>query len=266
MRPLLACLSVLLVTGPATADPEVAAEINDGLVNALDTVGANLLGDAVFGAFTVPDGNGDEAVAIKLVAEPGALPTRVTVIHPPDPVLPPDPCRAGFQLRTQGDAAPTLLVDPLVFDDLGLVPADLSGYPPNPCVDPPVFEGLTEVEATAAERVAEALIPGLVEATDSVGGSLLGRSVFAAFELEDDGSLALNLVAEPGALATWVTLIYPPDPVEPVCRAGFQLRLDGAGRPTLLYDPAVLPGLMVFLGKELPFYPPDPCVDPAVVE
>jgi probable HAF family extracellular repeat protein len=220
---------------------------NDKQVTAFDSVARNLLGDAVVDVFvTGPDDDtSEQAVTMNLVAVPGAIPTVMTLIAPPDPG---GICHPAAQVQVL-DGQAYLLYDPYVLPNLTLTPVDLSGYPSAPCRE---GDGTTDGDGVVTE-----LNAGQVNAVDKVGANLWGRDFFAAFL---NGELNLNWV-KGAPVHTILNVVYPPDSVHAACAVGVQLRFD-ADDPTILYDPAVTGELQLLAGKTLPFWPSQPCVSP----
>lgn len=137
-------LAVGMVAGLLAGSVQSGPLLNSGLVNALNSVGQNLLdpdanGFEVFAARgeVLPDGRD---VLIIDLANTAAVPIYVDVFHPPDPTHPPDPCRTTYRLSFE-DGLVRVMTDPeaigtrelRVYGDF----ADLSDYPPGPCLGVP---------------------------------------------------------------------------------------------------------------------------------
>ncbi len=132
-----------LLAGSALSGPM----LNSGLVNALNSVGQNLL-DPDANGFEVFAARGDVLnggdVLIVDLANTAAVPIYVNVFHPPDPTFPPGPCgdRATYRVSLQ-DGMVRVLHDPEALRVLNrdLMPygdaGDLSDYPPGPCLGTP---------------------------------------------------------------------------------------------------------------------------------
>lgn len=117
-HPKLATLSAALLialggftAGWAAGGSAFASTLNTGLVAALNSVGQNLFGTAVFSASAPPDP--------VLPADPmrldfgdnSLLPITLNVFWPPDPVQPVDPCRSYLQVAI-ADGVAVVKYDP----------------------------------------------------------------------------------------------------------------------------------------------------------
>ena len=81
--------------------------VNQGLVNAFDSVGSNLFGHAAFSARVLPDPDDATRASVQMdfVCQPppvdGAshgIPRIINIVYPPDPIQPELGCQIGFQL------------------------------------------------------------------------------------------------------------------------------------------------------------------------
>lgn len=129
-----------LLAGSALSGPL----LNSGLVNALNSVGQNLLdpdanGFEVFAARDDVLTDGRDVLILNL-ANTAAVPIYVDVFHPPDPNAPPSPCRTTYRLsfdngvvRMETDPEAIGTRDLRVYGDF----ADLSDHPPDPCLSTP---------------------------------------------------------------------------------------------------------------------------------
>jgi hypothetical protein len=86
-----------------------ATSLNTGLLNAFSSVGQNLLGEAAFGASTIPGNPIIPGVQLD-VSTATQIPIAMDVFVPGNPVVPGDPCRRVAQLSV-GPAGATLTVD-----------------------------------------------------------------------------------------------------------------------------------------------------------
>lgn len=124
-------LSLALGFAAGWAGNEFATQVNPGLVNALDSVGENLFGEAVFSSLVhPPDPNRgtDEAVRLDF-AEDAQIPILLNVFHPPGPS---EPCRSFLQVEIS-PLGVRLFGDPDVFPEGSeLVFESLAGHPPGP--------------------------------------------------------------------------------------------------------------------------------------
>lgn len=106
----------------AIAGAPYATALNDGLVQALDSVGKNLLGDAVFGA------QPQDPMRID-VASDSRLAVALGVFVPPDPVT---PCTRVAQLVAGGLNADGLPLPVRLYYDPALPLTVIPGSPPDP--------------------------------------------------------------------------------------------------------------------------------------
>lgn len=215
-----------------------ARALNPGpptLERALDSVGENLFGDAIFGASetTVPDGAGNVLPAVQLDLQHGsAIPAIFDVFAQPGPPNLPQ-CRTFFQLEI-GAAGVLLRADPEALPE-GFDPVvefvSLVGFPPNPIV-----EGGDGVEASINE--------GLVQALGSVGGNLFGEASFGAglTTVDDGAGNALPAVQLDLDHATAIPAIFDvfSNPGPPDAPTYFQVEVGPAGI-FLRADPEALP-------------------------
>jgi len=116
-----------------SAGLNVATEVNRGLVQALNSVGQNLWGSAIFSARLWPVDPCNKlrcpsGVQLDLASDV-AFPTRLNVFVPPDVFIPVDPCRVVTQLQVGVEGEVAVYHDPDGAVDL--IPADLSGIRPD---------------------------------------------------------------------------------------------------------------------------------------
>jgi len=110
------CAGIVIgAIGPFTTEP------NEGLVEALDSVGKNLFGYGMFGAQLNPTTpSGPDQVQIDLVVYPPdpvyptLFPKRVNfAFYPTVPSdHPPDPCKTGLQINIAPDGSLSGIIDP----------------------------------------------------------------------------------------------------------------------------------------------------------
>ena len=138
-------LAVGMLAGLLTGTAQSGPLLSFGLVNALNSVGQNLLdpdaaGFEVFAAHGEVLADGRDVLVIDL-ANTAAVPIYVDVFYPPDPNFPPDPfCRTTYRLSfDNGDVR--VQTDPNAIGTRGLRfygdEANLTDYPPDPCLGTP---------------------------------------------------------------------------------------------------------------------------------
>ncbi|MCI0588674.1 MAG: hypothetical protein L0323_17750, partial [Planctomycetes bacterium] len=195
----------------AGIDPTPFAE---GLVTALDRIGGNLLGDAVWDAAAPIPEDGSPAPLRLFVATDPPNPVELILAYPPDPVAP------FFRATVGTDGSLTLEFDSVAagFPDFPkVVPADLSA------VGVPVPEDGEPQEGNFND--------GLVIALDKVGGNLLGEGTWdATAGAGINPCFRVWLGAIPSHPIELV--LYPPDPIAPF----FRLTLGTDGGLTLEFD------------------------------
>lgn len=126
--------------GWVSANLPIATSVNAGLVEALNSVGQNLFGSAVFAARLYPvDPFGPDLLQIDLATDVG-FPTARSLFLPPSPITPTAPCRVVAPLRAGGEDGLVLLVDSAVAG-APLVDADLSDIRPNDARCPSIGMG-----------------------------------------------------------------------------------------------------------------------------
>lgn len=100
--------------GWVSANIPFATSVNTGLVRALNSVGQDLFGAAVFSARTIPNDPvfPNDPIRVQLdFAYDSQIPTAVNLFLPPNPIQPVDPCRVAAQLRLNGDGTATVALD-----------------------------------------------------------------------------------------------------------------------------------------------------------
>ena len=128
---------VIGATGAFTTVP------NEGLVQALDSVGKNLFGYGMFGAQInqSPEPNEPAEVQIDLVMYPPdpiypeLFPKRINfAFYPAVPSeQPPDPCRTGLQINIAADGSISGIIDPDIVPSFELAQAGEFGLPGAYC-------------------------------------------------------------------------------------------------------------------------------------
>jgi hypothetical protein len=214
----LAAAFVVLSGVAITAPPATAGQPgppNAGLVNALDSVGESLFGDAVFGAseITFVDGAGNTGPAVQMdLNDATGFPAIFNVFTAAGPLG----CQTYFQVEVSGsgvvlradtDAAPGAFDPVIEFVSLAAVPPS------------PIVEGGTGVE-TQINR-------GLVQALSSVGGGLFGSAAFAVSSNPGPPTVIDFLDVPPNPIVFDVFEINPGPPV--VGAAYFQAEVSSAG-------------------------------------
>ena len=117
--------------GWVVASVPFATQINQGLVQALNSVGQNLFGSAVFGARAHPPDPVYPIGGVKLdLATDSRIPAVLGVFHPS--MFPNDPCYPVAQIQVMGDGMYRVVVDPAA-DDMVEFDASML-HPPNPSV------------------------------------------------------------------------------------------------------------------------------------
>lgn len=102
-------LPCAFAAGLAAGEPDngFKSTVNQGLVNAFDSVGTNLFGHAAFAARVLPDPDDDTRASVQMdfVCQPPAadgsvdgIPRILNIVYPPDPVQPELGCQIGFQI------------------------------------------------------------------------------------------------------------------------------------------------------------------------
>lgn len=94
-------LGVAFAAGWAGANTSFATSINPGLVRALNVVGQDLFGSAVFGARRVPPNPiyPTDPIRVQLdLASDSQIATALNLFYPVDPVIPNSVCRVVAQL------------------------------------------------------------------------------------------------------------------------------------------------------------------------
>jgi hypothetical protein len=141
---MLAVAVLAFAAGWTSAGTLFATRVNTGLVQAFNSVGQNLFGEAAFGAVVVPPNPtvppNPIVPGVQMdVALNTQIPTFVGVLSPLDP------CRRFAQLEIQGDtltmavdfqAAPAGFIAEIVERSLDTIPPAV-----NQCVAPPVVDG-----------------------------------------------------------------------------------------------------------------------------
>ena len=101
-RPIATALTIFTVgttAGWAAASTRFATDLNKGLVTALNSVGQNLFGTAVFAASLPADPwRPPDPIRIDFAAN-SRLPLAFNVFSPPNPIVPNDGCHAAVQVR-----------------------------------------------------------------------------------------------------------------------------------------------------------------------
>jgi hypothetical protein len=209
----------------ATSAP-FQASLNTGLVNALNAIGTNLLGNAAFSA-TAPDpATAGDPFRIDIVADT-LIPTAVGVFTPPDP------CKRAVQIsavRNVVEGAPqvTILYDPTLVTPIPTV-SDQS------CS---VFGDRTANSAFATKTNS-----GLINAMSSVGKNLLGDAVFSAVPGDPavSGDPVRIDIAADALIPTAVGISWPPDPCRRMAQVGVVRNLDtGLTQVFLSYDSSLV--------------------------
>lgn len=148
-RPIATALIVFTVgttAGWAAASTRFATDINKGLVTALNSVGQNLFGTAVFAAYTPPDPIFPaDPMRIDFAAN-SRLPLAFNVFSPPNPIVPNDSCRTAVQVRFFPASPETAARAVLTIDEAAgftpqIVYASLATVVPrtSQCPQPPQF-------------------------------------------------------------------------------------------------------------------------------
>jgi hypothetical protein len=117
--------------GYVVGGSEFATQVNPGLVQALDSVGKNLFGSAVFGVF-LPQEPAVPTDPWRIdIAENTQIPVALSVFVPPNPIIPNDTCHAYLKVELSGGAA-LVKYDPFFAPDgFQMQAADLSAIVPN---------------------------------------------------------------------------------------------------------------------------------------
>jgi len=105
--------------------------VNSGLVNALNSVGQNLFGSAVFRAATPAFPTDPIRV---FFANNSRIPLAFNVFAPPDPITPSDPCRSYFQVSVDPVAGVVVKYDPAAVPagfSTDMQPVSLAAEQPN---------------------------------------------------------------------------------------------------------------------------------------
>lgn len=142
-RPIATALTIFTVgttAGWAAASTRFATDINKGLVTALNSVGQNLFGTAVFAASFPVD-----PIRIDFAAN-SRLPLAFNVFSPPNPIVPNDSCRTAVQVRffpasPESAARAVLTIDEAAGFTPQIVYASLATVVPrtSQCPQPPQF-------------------------------------------------------------------------------------------------------------------------------
>ena len=140
IRPgVIAAVAVAFAAGWATAGTLYATRINAGLVQAFNSVGQDLFGEAVFGAAMVPPNPVLPQGAVQIdIAIDSKVPALAGVFAPVDP------CRRFAQLEVQGETL-TIAVDYQALPEgfvAEIVEKSLADRPPavNRCSAPPTVD------------------------------------------------------------------------------------------------------------------------------
>ncbi len=217
---LVACW-LALGLGASAAAVAAGMELNEGLVTALDRIGGNLLGDAVWDAAGIgpPDDGSPASLQLWVAASP---PSPVELIM----ALPPDPQTPFFRATLGTDGSLTLEFDSLAAGDRDfpeVVAADLSAVGQGPPDDSQPQEGNFN--------------EGLVTALDKIGGNLLGEEVWDADAVGGIiPCIRVWLAANPSSPVE--LLLVPPDPIVPP-DPFFRATLGTDGSLTLEFDVVV---------------------------
>ena len=126
----LALSTSAFTAGWVSANLLYATNVNKGLVNAINSVGQNLFGSAVFSA--IPPNPIIPLDPVRLfISDDSKLPVAFDVFHPPDPVIPVDPCRVYAQLQVASGEVKLLVDSSVAQDGIPIESADLSGLRPD---------------------------------------------------------------------------------------------------------------------------------------
>jgi hypothetical protein len=135
---LLSATATILVfsAGWAFGNSEIADRVKSGLVVAINSVGQNLFGSAIFGATIInpeilPNPDGIPTVQLDF-GDTSEVPVLINLFHPPDPVEP--SCEAYAQLSIYDGVAMFIYDSSLMRgDELMIIDGALVGHPPDPC-------------------------------------------------------------------------------------------------------------------------------------
>lgn len=89
-----------------------ATSVNPGLVNALDSVGKNLFGSAVFAVAWPPTPITPTEPVRLFVADNSQIPLALNVFWPPNPITPTELCHSYLQVSVDPGAGVVVKVDP----------------------------------------------------------------------------------------------------------------------------------------------------------
>ena len=108
--PVGAALVAAFVGGWVSAGTQFATSVNRGLATALNAVGQNLFGSAVFNVIP-PNPIIPQEPFRMFLASDTRIPVAFDVFIPPNPVIPVDPCRVVAQLSVNTTGDVTLAYD-----------------------------------------------------------------------------------------------------------------------------------------------------------
>ncbi len=136
----------------------------EGLVTAIDRIGGNLLGDAVWDAAGVPVPDDGSPQALRLFVATGPPnPVELILAFPPDPIAP------FFRATVGTDGSLTLEFDSVA-----------AGFPDFPKVVAADLSAVGQPVPDDGERQEGNFNDGLVIALDKIGGNLLGEGTWDA--------------------------------------------------------------------------------------
>jgi hypothetical protein len=205
--------------------------VNTGLVNALDSIGRNVLGDAVFRAYPPSPAFPVDPMRIDIAADT-LIPTAVGVFYPGQPINP-GVCHWVVQItavRNLIEGVPQVTV---VYDPNAVTP--VPQFPSDPCTP---FGDRSGNNAFATK-----LNAGLVNALSGVGKNLLGNAVFSATPPDPQhpvDPMRIDIAAD-SAIPTAISVVFPSDPIgcTRIAQVGVVRNLDsGLTQVTLSYDPS----------------------------
>lgn len=131
---LLLALSGAFAAGWAGGGGLFATSVNSGLVNALNSVGQNLFGSAVFRAVQPADPVLPSDPIRVFFADNSRIPLAFNVFAPPDPITPTNPCRSYLQVSVDPVAGVVVKYDPAAVPagfSTDMQPVTLAAEKPN---------------------------------------------------------------------------------------------------------------------------------------
>jgi hypothetical protein len=199
--------------------------VNAGLVNALDSIGRNVLGDAVFRAYPPSPATPQDPWRIDIAADT-LIPTAVGVFWPGDPVNP-GVCHRVVQITAARNLIEGVPQVTVVYDPNQVTP--VPQYPSDPCTP---FGDRSGNNAFSTK-----LNAGLINAMSEVGKNLLGNAVFSAAPQDP---WRIDIAADT-AIPTAISVVQPADPnlgCTRIAQVGVVRNLDsGLTQVSLSYDP-----------------------------